>query len=272
VEKPTVLEGDYVLLSDEENKKWLVRATKGSVLQTHIGAIPLERLVGLRYGDVYETERGARVFILRPLPRDFVMKSGRKTQIIYPKDAGLLLVGLGISPGSRILEIGTGSGAMTTFLASAVGPSGVVYSYEIREEFAELAKKNLAKAGLLERVIIENRDAREGVDERDVDVAIVDIGDPWNVLDVIWNAIKGGGCVGIVVPTINQAERVVGLMERGGFVDVSCVELLLRNIEARVGRSRPSTRMVGHTAYLILGRKVNTKPPVGERCDESRNL
>lgn len=249
-------DGDYVLLYSPDKKKgWLVRVEEGKEYHTHLGKAKLDEVVGRVWGSKLMTNKGKVLFLLRPTLEDFIMKFRRKTQIIYPKDAGLILIKLDVGNGSKVLEVGTGSGAMTAFLARAVAPDGKVVSYEIREDFYEMAKRNLESTGLLKYVELVNLDAKEGIKGKEYDAVMVDIGDPWMVLEQVSKVMKPSAPIAFITPTINQAERLTVALKETGFTMLECLELLFRRMEVRPGMSRPSTRMVGHTAYLVTARK-----------------
>ncbi|MEM3439488.1 MAG: tRNA (adenine-N1)-methyltransferase [Candidatus Bathyarchaeia archaeon] len=249
-------EGKYVLLYLDQRRKWLVKVSEGKEFHTHKGRVRLGDLVGKPYGCSISSSLGERFLALRPTIYDLIMKAERPTQIMYPKDIGLELLMLGVGPGKRVVEIGTGSGSLTIALANAVRPNGMVFTYEARREFVEIAKRNLSKAGLLDYVTFREADARAGLEERDVDAVTVDIGDPWEVVSLAEEALAGGGCIAIFCPTINQVERTVALLAEGRFADIETYECLLREILVRPGRTRPATRMIGHTGYLTFARKV----------------
>jgi len=252
----TIKEGENILLYTSKGKSWLVRAEKGGKVHTHLGIIELSNIIGKEFGEVIDTTLGAKIVILRPFLIDYIMKSARNTQIVYPKDIGLIIMETGLCPGSVAVEAGTGSGVLTTALASHVRPDGHIYTYEIRPEFIEVAEKNLIKAGIREYVTIKNKDASLGFDEKDVDVAMIDVGDPWKLAKSAYDALKGGGAVAAILPTMNQAEKLASELHKLGFINIHTVELLLRNIEAREGMTRPSTRMIAYTAYLMFARKA----------------
>jgi len=152
----TIREGDHVLLYLSRRKTYLVKVEKGKSFHTHKGFIQLNELIGKEYGTRVLSNTGVEFVALRPTLRDYIFKSLRKTQIVYPKDIALIVMFSGIGPGSRVVEAGTGTGALTTALAHYVRPSGRVYSYEIREEFIAVASKNLERAGLAEYVDVKN--------------------------------------------------------------------------------------------------------------------
>jgi len=254
-----IVDGSTVLLYSLKGKSWLVKVDSKGEFHTHVGVVKFSDLVGRRFGEVIKTNLGQDIILLEPLLVDYLMKFERRTQVVYPKDIGLILMETGIGPGSRVVEAGTGSGVLTTAIANFVRPTGKVYSYEIRPEFIEVAERNLKRAGLQEYVVIKNRDASQGFDERDVDAALIDVGAPWTVAKPAFEALKGGGALAAILPTINQAEKLASELKKLGFVNVRTVELLCRSIEAREGMSRPSTRMIAHTAYLMFARKAFLK-------------
>lgn len=255
-------DGSTVLLYSLKGKSWLVKVDSKNEFYTHFGFVKFSDIIGKRYGDIVQTNLGQELILLEPLLIDYLMRSERRTQIVYPKDIGLIILETGIGPGSMVIEAGTGSGVLTMTVANFVRPTGKVYSYEIRPEFIEIAERNLKRAGLQDYVVIKNKDASQGFDETEADAVLIDVGAPWTLVKPAYDALKGGGALAAILPTINQAEKLAVELKKTGFVKVNTVELLCRPIEAREGMSRPSTRMIAHTAYLMFARKsflkVNT--------------
>lgn len=245
-----------MLLFHTPRKKWLAKVTSNKKLHTHLGVIDISATMGMEYGSAIRTTEGKLVFLIQPTIHDFIMKSERRTQIVYPKDLGYIAARTGLQNGSKVLEIGTGSAALATFLASIVKPEGHIYSFDVNAEFMAIARRNLEKAGMDKYVTLNQHDPHQGVDVRDVDVAIVDLGDPWTVLDQAYDALKGSGAFVAICPTMNQIEKTATELKRAGYADIDCVELLIRSMEAREGMTRPSMRMIGHTTYLVFARKV----------------
>jgi tRNA (adenine57-N1/adenine58-N1)-methyltransferase len=255
-----IQEGQYVLVFHSPRKKWLTKVTPDKKIHTHLGVIDIAATIGMEYGSVVRTTEGKVVFLIEPTTYDFIMKSERKTQIVYPKDLGFIAARTGMKNGSKILEIGTGSAATATFFASIIKPEGHIYSFDVNPSFMEIAKRNLEKAGMAEYVTLNNHDPHNGVDVREADIAIVDLGDPWTVLDQVYDALKGSGAFVAICPTMNQIEKTATeLKNSGGYTDIETIELLIRNMEAREGMTRPSMRMIGHTTYLVFARKVQKK-------------
>ncbi len=226
-------------------------------LHTHLGILDVSALVGGEYGAMVTTTLGDSLVILKPTIEDLVMKMARKTQVVYPKDLGLMMVKLGVHSGSRVIETGTGTGATTALMAHLVQPTGMVYTYDIRPDFQEAAVKSIERLGLSSWVTFRSGDAREGFTDRGMDAGVLDVGDPWEVVRSMKEALKPAAAMAAITPTTNQAEKLVAKMADEGFVAIETVELLLRHIEARVGMTRPSGVMVGHTAYLTFGRKTS---------------
>jgi tRNA (adenine57-N1/adenine58-N1)-methyltransferase len=179
---------------------------------------------------------------------------------MYPKDIGLIILKLALTSGAKVLEVGTGSGAMTVAAATAVKPTGHVHTYEVRKEFAEMAERNLKRASVLEFVTIHQADAAEGIEGSDFDAAIIDVGDPWPIIPHVHKALSGGAAVVSFSPTVNQVEKTTEALARGGFVNVHTLECFIREIRADTGKTRPATMMVGHTGYMTFAQKILRSP------------
>ncbi|HDI75359.1 MAG TPA: methyltransferase domain-containing protein, partial [Thermoprotei archaeon] len=161
----------------------------------------------------------------------------------------------GVGPGSIVVEAGTGSGFLTAALAYYVRPDGRVYSYEIRRDFLEIARKNLSLCGLLPYVDLKHKDIVDGIDEKNVDAVILDMPNPWDVVPHAKEALKDGGVFVSFLPTINQVEKIVEKLIHENFLDVLTIETLLRKIKVKKGETRPETFMIGHTGYIVFARK-----------------
>lgn len=254
-----VREGSDVLLYLDARRSYLVRVHRGERFHTHRGFILLDDLLGKSYGETVLSNLGHSFIILKPTVYDHVMKSLRSTQILYPKDISLILVYSAVEPGSHVVEAGTGSGALTTALASSVRPTGRVYSYDVRPEFQRRAMENLERAGLLDFVELKIGDVSQGIEERDVDAVVLDLATPWAVVPRAREALKGSGVLVSFSPTVEQVVKTVSALEEEGFVDIETVESFLRRIKVKAGETRPETLMVGHTGYVTRGRKTEAK-------------
>ncbi len=253
-----ISEDSLILVYRDRRRRWLIRPRDTPKLHTHLGILDASSLVGKDYGIRVVTTLGDELTILKPTIEDLVMKAARKTQVVYPKDLGLIVVKLGVHSGSKVIETGTGSGATTALMAYLVKPEGMVFTYDINPEFQEVGKKNVSKLGLSDYVTFRIGDSRLGFEERGMDAGVLDVGDPWEVVHSMRVSLKPAAPMAAITPTTNQAERLVDKLKEEGFVGIETVEVLLRYLEARVGMTRPSNIMVGHTAYLTFAR--NTSP------------
>ncbi|HXW37179.1 MAG TPA: tRNA (adenine-N1)-methyltransferase [Nitrososphaerales archaeon] len=250
----TITPDSFVLVYRDRRRKWLVRPKDVPKLHTHLGILDLTSLVGEPFGARATTTLGDELTVLKPTLEDMIMKLSRKTQVIYPKDLGLMVVKLGVHSGSRVVETGTGSGATTALLAYLVQPSGMVYTYDINPEFQAVARKNVEKMGLSDYVTFKVGDAKQGFGIEDIDAGVLDVGDPWEVVQSMKASLKPSAPMAAVTPTTNQAERLVQKMKEEGFAAIETFEIMIRQMEARVGMTRPASMMIGHTAYLTFGR------------------
>jgi len=252
-------EGDYVLLCLDLRRTYMVKVEAGKTFHTHKGFMKLDELVGKDFGVTIQSSLGAEFTALKPSLTDFIMKSSRKTQITYPKDAALIVMFSGISSGSRVVEAGTGTGALTTALAHYVKPGGKVYSYEIREEFQRTAEKNLRRANLIDFVELKSKDVTTEIDERDVDAVVLDLATPWLVAPHAYEALKASGTIVSFSPTIDQVVKTTEALKAHNFICIETVECLMRGMQVERGKTRPHTLMTGHTGYITHARKA-TKP------------
>jgi tRNA (adenine57-N1/adenine58-N1)-methyltransferase len=209
---------------------------------------------------------GAPFFLLQPSLADLLIDLPRNTQILYPKDIGFILVTMGIGPGQRVLEAGTGSGSMTVALAHALGPDGQLVSYEQRPDMQNLARKNLERLGLAARVELKLRDIQTGFDETDADAFFLDVQNPYDYLKQVRAALKPGGFFATLVPTFNQIEKTLIALRQNSFAFIETCEILLRYYKSEPAHLRPTDRMVAHTGYLIFARRI--EPALDERGTE----
>ena len=249
-------ENDLVLLISQRGKRFLIRLKAGASQHTHRGVVQHDDLIGQPLGQQVRSHLGERFLALEPSTHDLMMNVRRNTQIIYPKEAGYILLKLNLYHGQRVIEAGSGSGSLTLALARAVSPDGRVYSYENRIEMQRNAMRNLQRAGLAEYVAFKVRDIAEGFDEVDVDALFLDVRTPWDYLAPACQALKGGGFFGALVPTTNQVSDLVAGLEGHRFGDIEVEELLLRAYKPIPQRLRPADTMVAHTGYLIFARKI----------------
>ena len=250
-----VKENDFVLFYLSPRKKWLIQVSPGKQVHTHAGYIEVEEVIGKEYGQSVMTNTNQEIYLLYPRLNDYIFKSKRATQILYPKDMAIIASWTDLSHGKKVVEAGTGSGSLSCVIANLIRPDGHLYTYDIREESHEIAKKNIEKAGLSEFVTLKIKDAKLGLEEKDMDVAILDLGDPWTLIKTMKGCLRPGGILASVSPTINQVEKVVIELQNEGFLEIETLEILMREMEVREGKTRPAMRMVGHTTYLTFARK-----------------
>ena len=254
----TFRENDLVLLYQDPRRHWIARAGQGR-FHTHRGYLNLKELVGVEPGSLVKTSMGQMLAAFKPILSDIVDSFDRPTQILYPKDIGYALYRLGLRSGNTVVEVGTGSGALTASLAQSVAPDGRVYTYENRKEFLTSARKNLEKTGLSRVVTFRDVDPSDGFLESRVDAAVIDLGDPWKMVGPAWGALVGGGTMAAFTPTVNQLEKFAEALKKKGFLVFEAVELLVRDFKTEAGKVRPESRMIGHTAYVTIARKVTAE-------------
>ncbi|MEO0132044.1 MAG: tRNA (adenine-N1)-methyltransferase [candidate division WOR-3 bacterium] len=249
--------GDTILLYHNERANYLITLQDKGFFATHKGNIPYAELRTKSFGDIIYTHLGVPFYILRPTLADLALKVRRTTTIIYPKDAGLMLLKNFIYPGARVIEAGTGSGALTMILANFVRPNGKVYSYERRQDFSENAQENIKRVGLSEYVEFYISDIeKDGFIQTDVDAVFLDLPEPWIAIRHAYNALKGGHSIVSLSPNVEQIKKTKAVMELEGFVRIKVVEVWERELLVRITGTRPIERMVSHTGYLIFAQKA----------------
>lgn len=255
-----IKQNDNVLFFYHDSKKWLMKVSRKQQFHTHVGIIDHKKVIGKEYGSAIKTNKGKIIYLFEPTIHDYVMKSQRSTQIVYPKDLGYIAARTGLQSGQKIVEIGTGSGSLTTFLASIVKPRGHVYTYDVDENFMAIARKNIEKAGMSKYVTMEKLDIKSAkkMPQKDADMVVVDLGDPWVVVPQARKMLKGSGYFVAICPTMNQLENLATALWENDFFDLECTEQIVRTIEAREGKTRHSFRGIGHTTYVAFARKVTT--------------
>jgi tRNA (adenine57-N1/adenine58-N1)-methyltransferase len=251
-----ISEGDDIFLYLDRKRTYLVRVEAEKSFHTHKGYIQLGDLIGKEYGTRIVSSMGTEFVAMKPTLRDHIFKTSRRTQISYPKDISLIIMFSGIGPGSRVVEAGTGTGALTSAIAHYIRPAGRVYTYELRQEFQKNAKKNLERAGLIDYVELKEGDITVGIEEKDVDAVILDMATPWLAVPHAYTALKGSGMLVSFSPTIDQVVKVVETLAEHGFVGTETVETLLRFMQVERGKTRPQTVMTGHTGYITFARKA----------------
>lgn len=266
-----IKENDLIFLILDQKRRWLVQVKSGGNFHTHKGIIEFDDIIGKNFGSVvfsrpFETQ-GYKFYVLKPIPSDYVLHMARKTQIIYPEDAGMILLYSGIGPGSVVIEAGCGSGALTCILGNFVRPHGHIYSYDINEKSLKRAKVNVMKAKLDEVITIQYGDIlKDPFEQKNVDAVVLDMATPWNAIEKVKNYLKFSGTLVSFSPTIEQVKKTVLSMKKNDFIEINTYELIKRKIQVKENATRPEVRMIGHTGYLTFGKKIkNMKNPYREQ-------
>jgi tRNA (adenine57-N1/adenine58-N1)-methyltransferase len=248
--------GDIAQLVGLRHKNFIITLKEGARLETHRGILQHDDLIGKPWGTQVFSHIGSPFFLLQPSLADLLNDLPRNTQILYPKDIGFILITMGIGPGKKVIEAGTGSGSMTIALAYNVSAEGQVISYEVRPDMQNLAKKNLERVGLASRVDFKLRDIAEGFDETDADAFFLDVPNPYDYISQVRLALKPGGFFCSLIPTVNQVEQLLIALRRGQFAFIEVCEVLVRYYKPEPTRLRPTDRMVAHTGFLIFARRI----------------
>ncbi len=257
----TIQDGAYVRIYLDARRTWLRKVQAGAAFHSNRGIIHYDDLIGRPYGIRIRSHSGQVFEVHRPTVTDIQVAMGRSTQIVYPKDAGMIIVETGIGAGSRVVESGTGSGALTWVLSNVVGDSGHVYTYEVREDMYRSAHKSLSRFADMDRITMYCKDVRDGIEERDVDAVVLDLATPWEVLKTAHEALCPSRVLASYSPTIEQVMRTCkALREDNRWGMIKTLEVLVREIMVREGKTRPPTWMVGHTGYMTFARKLVAEP------------
>jgi tRNA (adenine57-N1/adenine58-N1)-methyltransferase len=269
-------EGDRVQLTDPKGRKYTLTLEAGGQYHTHRGGLPHDDLIGKPEGSVVLSAANTPYLALRPLLADYVLAMPRGAAVIYPKDAAQILMWGDVFPGARVLEAGAGSGALTCSLVQAVGPSGSVVSYEIREDHAEHAERNVRKFfGEVPpnwSLRVGDLNTHDGAAEQ-FDRVVLDMLAPWDVLQTVHESlVPGGVLVGYVATTTQLSKLTEALREMQCWTEPQAWESLVRPWHVVGLAVRPEHRMIGHTAFLVTTRRLadGVTPPRPQRRPTGR--
>jgi len=240
------------ILLNKKGKKFIAGTDD---LHTDQGFIKIEEINASSSGDVLKTHLGHEFRVLDANINDYIDLMDRRCSIILPKDLGVMAAYTGLGCGQRVVEAGTGAGAATIFMANIVGETGHVYTYELREDFSQIAEKNVTNFGL-SNVTFKCKDVSEGIEEKDIDLVFLDLPKPWDVIENARDSLKTGGFLVAYTPYIDQVKLFSRILKKRDFSNIKSLECLVRDIEVKDKGVRPSTRMTGHTGYLTFGRKI----------------
>jgi tRNA (adenine57-N1/adenine58-N1)-methyltransferase len=257
------VEGDQVQLTDPKGRLNTITLESGNAFHSHRGVLQHEQLIGLPDGSVVENSQGVAYLALRPLLTDFVMSMPRGAAIIYPKDAAQILAQADIFPGARIVEAGVGSGALSMWLLRVIGERGHLFSFERREEFAQIAQGNVS-------AFVGSRPANWTITMGDLqdalptvvpagtaDRAVLDMLAPWECLDAVAEALTPGGVLLVYVATATQLSRVAeAIRHTETFTEPVSTETMVRGWNVDGLSVRPDHRMVAHTGFLLTARRL----------------
>jgi tRNA (adenine57-N1/adenine58-N1)-methyltransferase len=251
--------GDLVQLTDPKGKLYTITLTPGKSFHTHRGALDHDAIIGLPQGSVIMGSGGTAFLALKPLLDDFVLSMPRGAAVIYPKDSARIVGLAGLGPGSRVAEAGVGSGALTCSLLRAVGPTGHVYSYERRPEFAAVATKNVDRwFGMVpDHWTLGLGDLADTLAERALDAVILDMLAPWECLTAVAASLAPGGVLIGYVATTTQLSKLVETMRLAGdWTEPRAEESLVRTWHLDGLAVRPDHRMIGHSGFLVASRRL----------------
>ena len=253
--------GERIHLVDQKRRQYALTLKAGETYQFSGQKIAHDALIGRPDGSMVTLSGGKKMVALRPTFGDYVLKMPRGAQVLYPKDLAIIPMWADIYPGARVFESGTGSGALTMTLLRAVGPSGLVVTYEIRDDFAQTAKTNIARVLDPNRLICFRKNAYEGIDlledQIPFDRVVLDLPEPWQVVPHALKALRSGGIYLSFVPTVPQVMKTVEALERTAeFGMIETFETLLRTWSVQGRSVRPDHRMVAHSGFITVARKV----------------
>jgi tRNA (adenine57-N1/adenine58-N1)-methyltransferase len=252
-------DGEQTLLIDQRGKRHLIFLRKGETFHSDRGWIPHDTIIGQPDGSWHRSSKGTRYLALRATLAEYVLEMPRGAQVIYPKDLAIVMFWADIFPGARVLEAGMGSGALTLALLRAVGPEGKVVSYEQREDFCRRALANIQlRMGEVKNLVVRLRPVEEGLGEEEpVDRAVFDLPEPWRLVDPVSRVLRSGGIFLSYLPTIIQSHQLSEALRRHpGYALVETFETLLRPWNIDGTSVRPFHRMVAHTGFLTVARRV----------------
>ena len=241
------------MILDERGKKYVLKP--GEEFQSDLGIIKSDVLDEAKVGDEVKSHLDHTFKIMKPNINDFIDIMDRRCSILIQKDIGQVLAHTGLGAGSRVVDAGTGAGAIALNFGNVVGPDGEVFTYEIREDFSEVARKNIERFGIT-NITVKNKDIKEGIDEDNIDLIFLDLPKPFEIFEEVHESLNLGGWLVVYAPYIDQAETSYRIAKKLGFYNIDIIETLERGLEVRPQGVRPKTRMVGHSGYLMFARKL----------------
>jgi tRNA (adenine57-N1/adenine58-N1)-methyltransferase len=252
-------EGDRIQLTDPKGKMYTFTITAGKEWHTHKGWIVHNDLIGLPEGSVVSTSAGLKFTAFKPLLGDFVLSMPRGAKIVYPKDAAMIIGVADVFPGAKVIEAGVGSGALSISLLRAIGKDGKLFSFERREDFAEIARENVKTyfGSIPSQWQLEVGSVQESSTNEKYDRVILDMLAPWECVAFAADVLRPGGVFLAYVATTTQLSATAeALKEDGRFTEPLSSETIVRDWHHEGLAVRPMQRMIGHTGFLIVSRRM----------------
>ena len=225
------------MILDERGKKYILKP--GAEFQSDLGIVKADVLDNAQIGDEVKSHLDHSFKIVKPNVNDFIDLMERRCSILIKKDIGQVLAHTGLGAGSRVVDAGTGAGAIALHFGNVVGLQGKVFTYEIRTN-----------------IEVKNKNIKEGIDENNIDLIFLDLPKPFEIFEEVMESLNVGGWLAVYAPYIDQAETSYRVAKKLGFYDIEIIETLERGLEVRTQGVRPKTRMVGHSGYLLFARKL----------------
>lgn len=241
------------MILDERGKKYILKP--GAEFQSDLGIVKADVLDNAQIGDEVKSHLDHSFKIVKPNVNDFIDLMERRCSILIKKDIGQVLAHTGLGAGSRVVDAGTGAGAIALHFGNVVGLQGKVFTYEVREDFAEVARRNIDNFGIT-NIEVKNKNIKDGIDENNIDLIFLDLPKPFEIFEEVMESLNVGGWLAVYAPYIDQAETSYRVAKKLGFYDIEIIETLERGLEVRTQGVRPKTRMVGHSGYLLFARKL----------------
>ena len=252
-------EGDRIQLTDPKGKMYTFTITPGKEWHTHKGWIVHNDLIGLPEGSVVSTSAGLKFTAFKPLLGDFVLSMPRGATIVYPKDAAMIVGVADVFPGAKVIEAGVGSGALSISLLRAIGAEGKLSSFERREDFAAIARENVRTyfGELPPQWSLSVGSVQESTTDKKYDRVILDMLAPWECISFASEVLRPGGVFLAYVATTTQLSATAeALKENGSFTEPLSSETIVRDWHHEGLAVRPMQRMIGHTGFLIVSRRM----------------
>ena len=249
---------EAVILLDRKDREYLARLDQRRAISIRGGKIAVDDIIGRDEGSVVRSSLNEPFLVFRPSLPQLIPNLPRSAQVIYPKDIGPILLWADLFPGARVVEAGVGAGALSMALLRAIGDTGQLISYEVREDFAELARKNVARFfGPAPNWTVKIGDVRVDVVENNIDCVILDLPEPWQVIEPAWSALRPGGFLVCYLPTVLQVKNLVDALRNDKrFACVETSENLMRFWHFKGMSARPQHRMVAHTGFITSARRL----------------